>query len=129
MFYLVNGDAPNCKNCTFPICTGQQSCTKKTKYADGKWLGQASDVIVVDTPGFGDTENDDNTLIDEMMAVLKDTLKGANAIVLLVNGQQQRFNASIQQMLREMQVSFPILQFMMRFHAPYCFIFVETKIN
>ena len=68
---VLLGDAPNCKNCTFPICTGQQSCTKQTKYADGKWLGQASDVIVVDTPGFGDTENDDNTLIDEMMTVLK----------------------------------------------------------
>ena len=79
--------------------------------------------------GFGDSDNDDNELIDEMMSVLKGTLKGANAIVLLVNGQNQRVNAAIQQMLREMQVSFPILQFIMRFHAPYCFIFVETKIN
>ena len=101
---VLLGDEPNCKNCTFPVCSGQQSCTKKTKYADGRWLGNAAEVIVVDTPGFGDSENDDNSLIDEMMSVLKDTLKGANAIVLLVNGQQQRFNASIQQMLREMQV-------------------------
>ena len=38
------------------------------------------------------------------MSVLKGTLKGANAIVLLVNGQDQRVNAAIQQMLREMQV-------------------------
>merc|ERR1712110_1143500 len=61
---------------------------------------------IVDTPGFGDTDNDDDMLIDEMMSVLKDTLKGANAILLLVNGQQQRFNPSIQQMLREMQALF-----------------------
>ena len=54
--------------------------------------------------GFGDSDQDDNSLIDEMMSVLKGTLHGANAIVLLVNGQQQRINASIQQMLREMQV-------------------------
>ena len=54
--------------------------------------------------GFGDSDNDDNGLIDEMMSVLKGTLKGANAIVLLVNGQDQRVNAAIQQMLREMQV-------------------------
>ena len=77
---------------------------QENKYSDGRWLGSTAEVMLVDTPGFGDTENDDNSLIDEMMAVLKGTLKGANAIVLLVNGQQQRFNASIQQMLREMQV-------------------------
>ena len=38
------------------------------------------------------------------MSVLKGTLHGANAIVLLVNGQDERINDSMQQMLRQMQV-------------------------
>ena len=38
------------------------------------------------------------------MSVLKGTLHGANAIVLLVNGQEERINDSMQQMLRQMQV-------------------------
>ena len=56
----------------------------------GKWLGNGADFTVVDTPGFGDTDNDDNELIDEMMSVLKDTIEGANALVLLVNGEDER---------------------------------------
>ena len=59
---------------------------------------------IVDTPGFGDSDKDDNSLIDEMMDVLKSVIKGANAIVLLVNGGEERFDASLQQMMREMQV-------------------------
>merc|ERR1719495_868681 len=103
---VLLGENPNCQNCTFPVCSNQESCTKNTKYASGKWLGGQADFTVVDTPGFGDSDGDDNGLIDEMMSVLKGTLKGANAILLLVNGQQQRFNAAIQQMLREMQALF-----------------------
>ena len=61
---------------------------------------------VVDTPGFGDSDNDDNLLIDEMMDVLKNTIEGANAIVLLINGEEERFDASLQQMIREMQALF-----------------------
>ena len=123
---VLLGDTPDCKNCTFPVCSTPSSCTKATTYAAGKWLGQGSNFTVVDTPGmlesraslfkasyslssklfsgFGDSDQDDNDLIDEMMSVLKGTLRGANAIVLLVNGEEERINASIQQMLREMQV-------------------------
>ena len=36
---------------------------------------------VVDTPGFGYSDNDDNLLIDEMMDVLKNTIEGANACI------------------------------------------------
>ena len=55
---------------------------------------------IVDTPGFGDSDNDDNKLIDEMMDVLKNVIKGANAIVLLVNGGGERFDASLQVCIR-----------------------------
>ena len=33
---VLLGEDPNCKNCTFPICDGSDSCTKETKFAAGK---------------------------------------------------------------------------------------------
>ena len=98
------GEDVDCQNCSFPICNGHDSCTKETTFAVGQWLGVGDMLTVVDTPGFGDSDNDDNSLIDEMMNVLKSVIKGANAIVLLVNGGEERFDASLQQMMREMQV-------------------------
>ena len=47
---VLLGESPDCSNCTFPVCTGQTSCTKSTKYATGKWLGQDNSFTVVDTP-------------------------------------------------------------------------------
>ena len=35
---VLLGEDPNCKNCTFPICGGGDSCTKDTKFAAGKTL-------------------------------------------------------------------------------------------
>ena len=57
---------------------------------------------VVDTPGFGDSEGNEieNALITEMLNVLKSTIKGANALVLLLNGEQQRFDYAFQQTIR-----------------------------
>ena len=56
--------------------------------------------------GFGDSDNDDNDLIDEMMNVLKNSIQSANALVLLINGEEERFDSSLQQMMREMQALF-----------------------
>ena len=61
---------------------------------------------IIDTPGFGDSDNDDDELIDEMMDVLKNNIEGCNGIVLLINGEEERFDASLQQMIREMQALF-----------------------
>merc|ERR1711973_590513 len=99
---VLIGEDPNCNNCTFPICTGMDSCTKETTYATAKWLGKGQNFTVVDTPGFGDSDQNDNDLIDEMTKVLKDNVKSANALVLLVNCEQERFNNALQQMIREM---------------------------
>ena len=72
--------------------SGFTGVTQVTCADTGYWIGDATgpNVTVVDTPGFGDTDNDDNELIDEMMSVLKDTIEGANALVLLVNGEDER---------------------------------------
>ena len=61
---------------------------------------------IVDTPGFGDSDNDDNNLINEMVDVLKEKVKTANGFVLLFNGEDKRFDSKAQQMLREFEVHF-----------------------
>ena len=66
------------------------------------FIGEGSNFTVVDTPGFGDSEGPDeeNNLIDGMMNFLKNTVKKANAIVLLLNGEQERFQYAFQQTIR-----------------------------
>ena len=44
-----------------------------------------------------DSDNEDDQLIDEMMGVLTENLVGANAIVLLINGEEERFDYAFQQ--------------------------------
>ena len=100
------GEDPDCTNCTFPICPGSNSCTKTTSYAVGNWLGTGDVFSVVDTPGFGDTDNDDNELIDEMVNVLKNKVKTTNVFLLAFNGMNERLDNKIQQMLREMEALF-----------------------
>ena len=60
---------------------------------------------IVDTPGFGDTDNDDNNLINEMVDLLKEKVKTTNGFVLLFNGETERFDSKAQQMLREFEVT------------------------
>ena len=68
--------------------------------------GDGTEFTIVDTPGFGDSDNDDNDLINEMVEALKDIIKTANGFVLLFNGQSERFDAKAQQMIREMEALF-----------------------
>merc|ERR1711892_847284 len=103
---VLLGEDPDCKNCTFAVCDSHNSCTKHTNYAVGKWLGVGPQFTVVDTPGFADSDDEDTELIDEMMGTLHTVIKGANALVLLLNGEDERFDSSFQQMLREMQALF-----------------------
>ena len=76
------------------------------RYAVGQWIGNGSNFTIVDTPGFGDSDNDDNELLDEMVETLKDTVKTTNGFVLLFNGQNDRFDGKSQQMIREMEAMF-----------------------
>ena len=65
-------------------------------------LGEGAVFTVVDTPGFGDSQGQEteNELIDEMMEVLKGTIKEANALVLLLNGEEERFDYAFQRTIR-----------------------------
>ena len=56
----------------------------------------------MDTPGFGDSDAEDNELIEEMMEVLDGTLEYSHTILLVFDGQTARFTSGLQNMLRQM---------------------------
>ena len=60
----------------------------------------------MDTPGFGDSDNDDGVLIEEMMDTLANVVDHVDTIVLLLDGRKTRFDASLQNMLKRMSQIF-----------------------
>ena len=101
------GEDPTCDNCTFPVCEDfGQSCTKNTNYAVDPWLGDGQEFTVVDTPGFGDSDQEDSELIDEMMLVLKDRVKSATVLFLVLDGGSDRFSNNLQQVMPQPSVTF-----------------------
>ena len=56
----------------------------------------------MDTPGFGDSDGNDNQYIEEMMNVLDNKLGYANTILLVLEGTVPRFSNSLYAMLRQM---------------------------
>ena len=53
--------------------------------------------------GFGDSDNDDNALLDEMISAFEKVIKMTNGFLILFNGQAERFDANIQQMIRKLE--------------------------
>jgi len=85
---------------------GSDSCTKETVYGMGPWLGKFKNFTVVDTPGFGDSDGEDDDLLEEMMDVLKNSIGYTHSILLLISGETTRFSESLQSMLRQMNAMF-----------------------
>ena len=61
---------------------------------------------VVDTPGFGDSDDEMEALMEEMMDVLNDKIGEADVILLLIKGTSTRFSAGLQIMLKRMSAIF-----------------------
>ena len=60
----------------------------------------------MDTPGFGDSDNQDEELIEEMMDTLANVLDHADTMILVLKGSTERFEASLQSMLAKMTLMF-----------------------
>merc|ERR1719334_2485597 len=63
---LIGGD-PTSDSCLFPVCHDMDSCTKNTSYCGNMtWIGDESNPLftVVDTPGFQDSEDQIDELIE-----------------------------------------------------------------
>jgi len=100
------GCDPRSKECLFEVCSGSDSCTKKTTYGFGFWLGNGQNFTVIDTPGFGDSDNDDDLLIEEMMDILANVVDHTDTFLLLFDGRETRFDASLQNMIQMMTIIF-----------------------
>merc|ERR1711962_90766 len=96
-----------CIHSDFKVCpvTELDSCTKNTSHAVGQWIGSGSEFTVIDTPGFGDTDGEDEALLDGMMETLAE-INHANTIVLLFDGSQKRFHLGIEAMLKRITIIF-----------------------
>ena len=60
----------------------------------------------MDTPGFGDSNNDDDLLIEEMMDILANVVDHTDTFLLLFDGRVTRFDASLQNMIQRMTMIF-----------------------
>merc|ERR1719370_2302725 len=61
------GCDPRLPTCIFPVCQGGNSCTKDTNIGTGPWLGSGQNFTIVDTPGFDDSDGEDEIHMEEMM--------------------------------------------------------------
>ena len=98
--------------CQFPVCNSINLCTKTTTFKEGKWLGTGDDIIVVDTPGFSYIDEhlfeQNDQFIEQMIKILHDDIKIANAVILAVNGKDmsRTMPLGMVQMLKSLERSF-----------------------
>ena len=57
----------------------------------------------MDTPGFGDSDGETDELLEEMITVLNEEVKSANAIILAMDSQQCRWTESLTKMLHQLE--------------------------
>merc|ERR1711892_572700 len=100
------GCDPRSADCLFPVCHDMDSCTKNTTYGTGNWLGDGQNFTVVDSPGFNDSDGEDTELIEEMLDVLKNTIKHSSTILLVLKGTENKFTKGLQDMLTKMSSIF-----------------------
>merc|ERR1712223_85104 len=93
-------------SCLFPVCPGLDSCTKSVSFGTARWRDTGDPFTVVDTPGFGDSDDEMEALIEEMMDVLNNKIGEADVILLLLKGTSTRFSAGLQIMLKRMTAIF-----------------------
>jgi len=104
---LLGIDPENEDMALFTVCpNSMNSCTKEISYKTGQWLGKGPNLTVVDTPGFSDSDNQDGALLKDMTKFLKNNLKEAEVLVLLLDGKETRFNAGLQNMLQQYSTVF-----------------------
>jgi len=103
------GEDPTCEDCLFPVCHDMDSCTKNTNYCSNHtWLGDdQNDVFtIVDTPGFGDTDDEMEDLVEEMINTLSDDIKTADVIILTLPEGTTRFSEELTVMLKQLEMLF-----------------------
>ena len=79
-----------------------ESETTDTKANRGFWFNDSEqgEVIVIDTPGLGDSKGRDSTHIAHMVDRLKGEIKRVKTFILVMNGQHPRLDDQLKAMLQ-----------------------------
>ena len=70
------------------------------------YIFQNPNVTIVDTPGFGDSDDEMDDLLEEMIEVLNQQVETADAIVLTIDSNTPRFNDELTKMLDKLEALF-----------------------
>jgi len=85
-------------NALFVESEDLSSCTYQTSIQTANWLGSAPRVMIVDTPGHGDSSGRDSQHIVAMVESLK-SVQYATVFIIVFNGQAPRYDEPLQSML------------------------------
>ena len=74
--------------------------TREVSAHNGHWLGVGSEVTVVDTPGFGNSLEEEEASIEQLVDFLKDDLQFVNVFVLTFKESDKRLTRGLQSMMK-----------------------------
>ena len=92
----------------FNVAGGLHSGTKETCAQKGQWRGDLEPITVIDTPGFGDTENGDTFETDykhvkSLVKFLKTNTPSITTFLICIQGQNPRMNTGLRLMLVQLE--------------------------
>ena len=92
----------------FNVASGLHSGTKETCAQKGQWRGDLEPITVIDTPGFGDTENGDTFETDykhvkSLVKFLKTNTPSITTFLICIQGQNPRMNTGLRLMLVQLE--------------------------
>ena len=95
----------------FNVAGGLHSGTKETCAQKGQWRGDLEPITVIDTPGFGDTENDDTFQTDyqhvkDLVEYLKENTPSITTFLICIHGDFARVNQMLRVMLVQLETMF-----------------------
>lgn len=74
--------------------------TREVCAHSGHWLGSGREVTVVDTPGFGNSLEEEEASIEQLVDFLKDDLQFVNVFVLTLKESDKRLTRGLQSMMK-----------------------------
>jgi len=84
----------------FPVGHLADSCTQSPHMEEGLASHLNVPVVVIDTPGYGDSGGNDEGNIQKMITFLENEIHFVNTFLLVLNGAQRRFDQQTFEMLK-----------------------------
>ena len=80
--------------------SGDGGVTREVCAHTGSWLGEGVDITVVDTPGFGNTLEEEEESIEELVDFLKDDLSFVNVFIITFKESDKRVTRGLRSMMK-----------------------------